>query len=34
MMQQGPTALRFIGVLVLTIGRFLAYACAPTRRMA
>jgi len=33
-LQQGPVVLRLTGVLVVAIGGFVAYACAPARRAA
>jgi hypothetical protein len=33
-LQQGPGVVRLTGVLVLVLGGFVAYACAPARRAA
>ena len=33
-LQQGPGVVRLAGVVVLALGGFVAYACAPTRRGA
>ena len=33
-LQQGSSVLRLTGVLVLALGGFVAYACAPIRRAA
>jgi len=33
-LQQGSGVVRLTGILVLAIGGFIAYACAPTRRAA
>ena len=33
-LQQGPGVIRLAGVLVLALGSFVAYACAPARRAA
>jgi hypothetical protein len=33
-LQQGPGVVRLTGVLILALGGFVAYACAPARRAA
>jgi hypothetical protein len=33
-LQQGPGLMRLTGVLVMALGGFVAYACAPARRAA